>query len=293
MTACTADDIKVASGSGAVACEGHSMALLLATKKGDIALVKEMLEVLAVEEVNVATANKKETALHIAAQYGHTEIAEMLLACPRFVTVNALDGDYNTALHSAALKGRDTVARLLLASERFIEVSLQNAQGRTALHCAAEQGSEDVAKLLLSHGRFSDEAVNALAAERMPWTEAGHEVTEERGCTAMHVAARFGKIAAAKALLEAERFKEVNAVTLQRQCSALHVAAWYGHAGVARLLLQEVGRFDAVNGLDLNAGSALHIAAHHGSSDVVKVLLENHRFTKASQQRERESCTRL
>ena len=83
MTACTADDIKVASGSGAVACEGHSMALLLATKKGDIVLVKKMLEVLAVEEVNIATANKKETALHIAALYGHTEIAEMLLACPR------------------------------------------------------------------------------------------------------------------------------------------------------------------------------------------------------------------
>ena len=95
------------------------MALLLATKKGDITLVKEMLEVLAVEEVNIATADKKETALHIAAQYGHTEIAEMLLACPRFVTVDALDSDYNTALHSAALKGRDSVVRLLLASERF------------------------------------------------------------------------------------------------------------------------------------------------------------------------------
>ena len=149
------------------------MALLLATKKGDITLVKEMLQVLAVEEVNIAIADKKETALHIAAQYGHTEIAEMLLACPRFVTVNAFDSDYNTALHSAALKGKDSVVRLLLASERFSEVSLQNAQGRTALHCAAEQGSEDVAKLLLSHGRLSDKAVNALAAEHMPWTWAG------------------------------------------------------------------------------------------------------------------------
>ena len=47
--------------------------------------MKEMLEVLAVEEVNIATVDKKETALHISAQYGHTVIAEMLLACPRFV----------------------------------------------------------------------------------------------------------------------------------------------------------------------------------------------------------------
>ena len=106
-----------------------------------------------------------------------------------------------------------------------------------------------MAKLLLSHGRFSDEAVNALAAEHMPWAWAGREVTVERGCTALHVAARFGKVVVAKALLEAERFKEVNAVTLQGHFSALHVAAWYGHPGVARLLLQEVGRFDAVNGL--------------------------------------------
>ena len=118
--------------------------------------------------------------------------------------------------------------RLLLASERFSEVSLQNALGRTALHCAAEQGSEDVAKSLLSHGRFSDEAVNALAAEHMPWTWAGREVTVERGCTALHVAARFGKVVVTKALLEAGRFKEVNAVTVQGtfQCPTCCCTVW-------------------------------------------------------------------
>ena len=221
-------------------------------------MVKEMLEVLAVEEINIATTDKKETALHIAAQYGHTEIAEMLLACPRFVTVDALDSEYNTALHSAALKGRDLLVRLLLASERFRGVSLQNAQGRTALHCAAEQGNGDVAKLYCYlMRRFTDEAVNAVAGEHMPWAWAEREVTIERACTALHVAARFGQVAVAKALLEAERFKVVNSATLQKSCSALHLAAWYGHVGVARLLLQEGGRFDAVNALAFNLDSAL------------------------------------
>ena len=291
------DDFQAAPASARKSYEGHTvhagMALLLATKKGDISLVKEMLEILSTEEINIATTDKKETALHLAAQCGHEVIAEILLECPRFVAADALDCDYNTALHIAALEGRDSVVRLLLATERFRGVSMQNAQGQTALHCAAEQGNGDVAKMLLLNRRFTDEAVNAVAAEHMPWTSAGCEVTTERGCTALHVAARFGRVAVAKSVLEAKRFEEVNAVTLQRSGTALHVAAWYGHVGVARLLLREGGRFDAVNALAFNSDSALMFAAGCGSSDVAKVLLENHRFTSASQKSAREQGTAL
>ena len=85
----------------------HSgLALLRATKEGDIGLVKVMLEALDTEEVNIATAEGKQSALHIAARRGHCEIAGMLLASPRFLGTNALDDNENTALHIAALEGK-------------------------------------------------------------------------------------------------------------------------------------------------------------------------------------------
>ena len=128
---------------------------------------------------------------------------------------NATDGNGNTALHAAALGGKASLVRLLLDSESFSGACLQNAQGRTALHCAAEQGSGDVANMLLGSGRFTDGAVNALAREHMPWKWAEHNVTTEDGFTALHVAAKFGHVSVAKALLEAERFRHVNAATSQ------------------------------------------------------------------------------
>ena len=155
--------------------------------------------------------------------------------------------------------------RVLLESESFRDVCVQNAQGQTALHCVAEQGSEDIARMLLRSDRFTDGAVNALAGEHVPSTRVEQNIRATKdGLTALHVAARFGQVAVAKALLEEERFRQVNVATSQGRLNALHFAAWHGHVGVAKALLENVRRFDAVNALDWNAGSALSIAAEYG-----------------------------
>ena len=177
-----------------------------------------------------------------------------------------------------------------------VSVALACRMPRVELPFTVQQSrvSGDVARMLLGSCCFTDGAVNALAGEHMPWKWAEHDVTTEDGFTALHVAAKFGHVSVAKALLEAGRFRCVNAATSQARYTALHVAARYGHAGVAETLLQKGGRFDAVNALDLDgASTALHVSAIHGSTDVAKSLLASQSFTGAAQRTEREQLTAL
>ena len=52
------------------------------------------------------------------------------------------------------------------------------------------------------------------------------------GCTALHLAAKYGHVAVAQVLLESRRFKASDVATLEGTYTALHVAACYGHVGV-------------------------------------------------------------
>jgi uncharacterized protein len=90
------------------------------------------------------------TSLHLAAAFGHLEVARLLMgrgADPNAVTLNS---DRLTPLHSAvAAKHRDT-ASLLLA----LGASPNNVQrgGFTALHIAARDGDEAIVDMLLLRG---------------------------------------------------------------------------------------------------------------------------------------------
>ena len=116
-----------------------------AAKTGDVETIRVLLK------ANPELVNNRDnpvgwTPLHVAAQAGHKEVAELLLA--NRADVNAKDNRGMTPLHWAAQAGHKEVAELLLANKA--DVNAKTKVGWTPLHWAAERGHKEVAKLLLA-----------------------------------------------------------------------------------------------------------------------------------------------
>jgi TonB family protein len=122
------------------AAEGHAEIVRLALRRGTSPHIE----------------HRGGTPLIAAADRGHTEIAEMLLAAK--APVDHLNADGYTALMAAVRRGHVETARALIAAGS--DVNRANAQGGTPLHFAVVSDSGAAARLLLAHGA-NLEAANA------------------------------------------------------------------------------------------------------------------------------------
>ncbi|KAJ1561982.1 hypothetical protein HK405_001192, partial [Cladochytrium tenue] len=107
--------------------------------------------------------------LHIAAQFGHVEVAQLLLA--NLADVDARDVDQLTPLHFAAQIGHVETAQQLLANAAAVDA--RNKDQWTPLHYVAQNGHAAVVQLLLSNAA----AVNARNKDQ---------------CTPLHIASKNG-----------------------------------------------------------------------------------------------------
>lgn len=90
------------------------------------------------------------TPLHLAAFFGHAELAKALLnrgAALEALSTNAMQ---NTPLHAAAAGNQIPLVTLLL--ERGANANARQHGGWTALHAAAQTGNRELAEALLAHG---------------------------------------------------------------------------------------------------------------------------------------------
>ncbi len=88
----------------------------------------------------------EQTALHLAAAHGRTDVVEKLLEVDRNAIMNE-DEDSNTPLHLASMNKRSRTAEVLL---KFgADVQSRNAKKWTPLDCAASAGATTCARLLL------------------------------------------------------------------------------------------------------------------------------------------------
>ncbi len=89
------------------------------------------------------------TPLHLAAFFGHPELAKGLLNRGADIEAPSTNAMQNTPLHAAAAGGSAALVELLLASGA--KVNAKQHGGWTALHSAAQAGNLDMARLLLAH----------------------------------------------------------------------------------------------------------------------------------------------
>ena len=118
------------------------------------------------------------SALHMAAQGGHRDLAEQLLR-RRNISVNYQDKDGLSPLMMAVSHGHEAVVRLLL--EKGVDRTLTDKAGLTALMMAAIGGHQGLVVLLLDHGLLLEHGAGVNARNNYDKTplmlavEEGHE----------------------------------------------------------------------------------------------------------------------
>ena len=140
--------------------------------------------------------------LHTAAQFGHKDIALMLIE--KGANLNEKDSQGSTPLHLAASDQSINAALMLI--ENGANLSEKNAEGDTPLHLAAESGHCDVVQMLIENGANPNEKNFYGFTSLHAAAEYGHESTvltlienganpnekNSQGFTPIHAAARDG-----------------------------------------------------------------------------------------------------
>jgi cytohesin len=196
--------------------------------KGDLAGVQAELD----KGVDVDEGNDSwpgMTPLHYAADEGHTEVVELLIA--NGADVNAKNENGWTPLHLAAYWGGKEIVELLIAAGADVNAKDMSNWIGTPLDIATHPenpiDTAEIAELLRKHGGKTSEELKDLEAVK----------------ESIHAAARVGHIEAVKQHLTAGT--DVNAKGGVRGETPLHSAAGKGHKEVAELLI--------ANGADVNA----------------------------------------
>ncbi|MBY0353600.1 ankyrin repeat domain-containing protein [Candidatus Babeliales bacterium] len=116
-----------------------------AAKYNESKKIKIYIQFLKAENISIDRLGKfGESALHIAAENGHTEMVKILLdagASPEALTREGL-----TPLHYAA---NCAIMQLLL--DRHVNIEAVDKHGKTPLHCAALRGRVECLQLLLNN----------------------------------------------------------------------------------------------------------------------------------------------
>ncbi len=90
------------------------------------------------------------TPLHLAAFFGHVELAKGLINRGAAVDSRSGNAMENTPLHAAAAGGNLKLLELLL--DRGADANARQHGGWTALHSAAQSGNVEITEALLEHG---------------------------------------------------------------------------------------------------------------------------------------------
>lgn len=266
----------------------------VAARRGNVALNLSLAQLLLEKgaDVNPALNSNEVSALIKAAESGSAPLVELLLRSEKItgkaIHIGSRDKNGRNALFAAAWHGSEDVVRLLL--EAKVPIDARDKEGRTTLvHLAAEKmgrWKSSMIELLLSNGA-DIEAVDQTKRTALLWAAATNKVdlcvlllsgsrarpanvraTNNRGKTALQMAAEQGHAGIVKALLDANADPTLIS---DGQWTALHNAAEKGHLEVVRLLLDSHAD---VNAETSSGMTALHWAAQNGHKGIVELIMQ-------------------
>ncbi|XP_064461670.1 uncharacterized protein LOC135371612 [Ornithodoros turicata] len=119
-----------------------SMKLLIEAEEGNVEAVELHLSHSSV----CFTDERENTALHLSAWKGHTNVVKFLI--PLYTSVEVINVDRMTPMHMCASWGHLDVVKLLLLRSRM---SSRDKLGKTPLHLACYSGAVDIVNFLLPH----------------------------------------------------------------------------------------------------------------------------------------------
>ncbi|XP_067028260.1 transient receptor potential cation channel subfamily A member 1-like [Acropora muricata] len=194
--------------------------------------------------------NVRRTPLFLAAEMGGTESVKMLIDMGADVTVK--DVDLRSCVRVAV--GHAATMEVLLQKEQAIPlITDKDITGFAPVHYAAKHGQ------LQSFMLFMKRNKNTAT------------VTSDGLDTALHGAARYGRLEVVDALLSGRNVRSINVKNSEGK-TALHFACAEGHNRVAEHLL----KLGAAVESDNNHRTALHLAAMKGSKRCTQYILESH-----------------
>jgi ankyrin repeat protein len=244
------------------------------------------------------------TALYVACEFGHIQVAQLLVAAG--AAVDAARDDGATPLYKACQDGgKPAVARLLVKAGA--KVNQQDKSGMTPLWLSVHHGCKELVELLLEAGgdatyrvqgwsvldlakREGHQEIARLLISKLPESElskpspadqAPNQSVELAGggqwpkrapanpMLQLYAAAHHGDHGALRKILVAEGI-DVDALPPEWPATALHVSCAQGHVTTAKMLLEAGAQIDKGH---KHGQTPLAVACARGHGDVVRLLL--------------------
>ena len=225
-------------------------ALHLAALKGDLTKVELLLSAGVSAEIQDDSGN---TFFHLAARADQQEIVERFIDQ---VDVNAVNTEAETALFFAVRCGHTDIITILLKKSNL---KLKNSSGETVLHlaCRCPETTPELVQMIVD-----------MMIKAHDWGLVNSQ--DIRGNTALHVAARTGRVD----LLPCLRNLSLKAVNHHGDTPP-HVAARQGEVEFLKAIPEHFRNDLNIDQRNETGASMLHVAASLGDVDIVKVLIES------------------
>ena len=218
------------------------------------------------------------TALHVAAEYGHVDLVQFLLR--EGIDIESKGYYRKTVLHYAATAGHESVVRVLLKKAKIDD-------GQTAFQWAADAGHETLVRLLIQNGANMEAKSLYGKTALLRSVDNGHfdivrlllksgadvNATSNDGSSALHKAAEYGHELLVKVLLLPTFSSQAIQIDAKNSSGStpLYLAVRAQHEVVVRLLLDAGADVDIFGAY---GESALDVAARNGNEVIVLLLLE-------------------
>lgn len=240
----------------------------IATLSGDLRMLDaELNQGVAVD----AKTEEAYTPLHIAAVFGQTAAAELLLSYNADVSLT--DNDGNTALHMAVFLGHTDVVRALLA--HGADPLARNADGFSPVDCAGAPWTRDYEAYLrkaeaemntpLDLDRIRGERLTILqmlvGSEPVSW--------QSSASSSLLNAAIAGDVKAIQECIASDN--NLNQTEPVGGNTALMLAATFGNRDALKFLLNQGADLEVRN---KSGGTALHQACFFAQPEIVELLLD-------------------